>query len=107
MERVIPEGAFLVKEGLYVHERSFLFDGKEHVVWDLYSAEGWCFYDLKQAENYVDGVVGGELVPEGERAYSRFAIMPKDSAYVSKNIVSVPIPEITETPTETRRRVTR
>lgn len=104
MERVIPEGAFLVKEGLYVHERSFLFDGKERFAWDLYSAEGWCFYDLQQAENYVGGKIGGELVPEDKRVYSRYAIMPKDSAYVAKNIVSVPIPEITETPTETRRR---
>lgn len=104
MERIIPEEAFLVKVGLYVYERSFLFGGKEHVAWDLYSADGWCFYDLQQAENYVDGKIGGELVPEDKRVYSRYAIMPKDSAYVSKNIVSVPIPEITETSTETRRR---
>ena len=96
MERIIPEGAFLIKEGLYVHERSVASGTLTIIAWDLYSAEGWCFYDLEQAENYVDGIIGGELVPESKRVYSQFATMPKDSAYVTDNIVSVPIPEETE-----------
>lgn len=93
MERIIPEGAFLIKEGLYVHERSFKIGKQSYTAWDLYSADGWCFYDLQQVENYVDGNIGGELVPVEERTYSRFAIMPKDEEYVTNNIISVPIIE--------------
>ena len=96
MDRIIPEEASLVKEGLYVHEHSFTIGEQSFTAWDLYSAEGWCFYDLQQAENYVDGVIGGELIPEDKRAYSRFAIMPKDEAYVMNNIISIPIPEVSE-----------
>lgn len=93
MERIIPEGAFLIKEGLYVHERSFKVGDQSFTAWDLYSADGWCFYDLQQAENYVDGNIGGELVSEAERVYSRFAIMPKDEQYVTNYIIPAPIIE--------------
>ena len=89
MSRVIPDGAFLIKEGLYVHERAITLGSLTRTAWDLYSAEGWCFYDLQQAENYVDGKIGGELVPEDERVYAQFATMPKDEAYVTDNIISV------------------
>ena len=93
MERVIPSGASLIKEGLYLHERTVVIGTRTIIAWDLYSAEGWCFYDLKQAENYVDGNVGGELVEEDKRVYSEFATMPKDEEYVTNNIISVPIIE--------------
>jgi hypothetical protein len=89
MSKVIPNDAFLIKEGLYVHERTITLGSLTRTAWDLYSAEGWCFYDLQQAENYVDGIIGGELVPEDERVYAQFATMPKDEAYVTNNIISV------------------
>lgn len=89
MSRVIPDGAFLIKEGLYVHERTITLGSLTRTAWDLYSAEGWCFYDLQQAENYVDGIIGGELVPEDKRVYAQFATMPKDEEYVTNNIISV------------------
>lgn len=105
MERVIPSGATLIKEGLYLHERTVKIGTRTIIAWDLYSAEGWCFYDLQQAENYVDGNVGGELVPENERIYAQYATMPKDEEYVTNNIISVLIPEVKEddvTTTKTR-----
>lgn len=93
MARVIPEGAFLYKEGLYIYEETITMGSMTITSWDLYSAEGWCFYDLQQPENYVDGIIGGELVPEDERVYAQFAMMPKDEAYVTNNIISVPVQE--------------
>ena len=48
MERIIPNEAFLVKEGLYVHEKSFKMGERTYETWELYSDEGWCFYDLKR-----------------------------------------------------------
>lgn len=94
MERVIPSGATLIKEGLYLHERTVKIGTRTIIAWDLYSADGWCFYDLMQAENYVDGIIGGELVEEDKRVYSEFATMPKDEGYVINNIIPTPIPEI-------------
>ena len=90
MIRVIPDGATQLKEGLYVVE-SVIPGGIKK--WELYSADGWCFYDLEQPENYVNGVVGGELVPDNQRSYAQYMIMRKDEAYVTNNIVSVPIQE--------------
>ena len=91
MARVIPEGAFLYKEGLYIVETEISMNGISRIKWELYSAEGWCFYDLTQAENYVDGDVTGELVPENQRVYAQYMIMTKDEEYVTNNIISVPV----------------
>lgn len=91
MARIIPEGAFLYKEGLYIVETPLVLNGISITKWELYSADGWCFYDLTQSENYVDGIVGGELVPEIDRVYAQYMIMRKDEEYVTNNIISVPI----------------
>lgn len=91
MPRVIPEGAFLYKEGLYIVESEITIAGIAITKWELYSAEGYCFYDLTQPENYVDGDVAGELVPESQRVYAQYRIMRKDEEYVTNNIISVPV----------------
>ena len=85
--RVIPENAFLYKEGLYIAE-SITVRGTSK--WELYSAEGWCFYDLTQPENYDEE---GNLLPPENRIYSQYMIMRKDEQYVNDNIISVPIKE--------------
>lgn len=90
--REIPEGAFLYKEGLYIKEFEASMGSLTWTVWELYSADGWCFYDLEQPENYVDGdVEGGVLVPENQRVYAQYSIMRKDEEYVTNNIISVPV----------------
>lgn len=91
MERVIPEDAFLYKEGLYIVESEITVAGMPITKWELYSADGYCFYDLTQPENYVDGDVNGELVPENQRVYAQYMIMRKDEEYVTNNIISVPV----------------
>ena len=88
MARVIPEGAFLYKEGLYILETNLVLAGIAITKWELYSAEGYCFYDLTIPENYDEE---GNLVPENQRTYYQYSIMRKDEEYVTNNIISVPV----------------
>lgn len=93
MTRTIPDGTFLYKEGLYILERESTMGSLSITIWELYSADGWCFYDLEQPENYVNGEVGGTLVPENQRVYAQYMIMRKNEQYVTDNIISVPVRE--------------
>lgn len=90
MTRTIPKGAILFKEGLYIHEFEASMGTLTWTVWELYSADGWQFYDLTQGENYDEE---GNLLPEDKLVYSQFMTMPKDEAYVTNSIISVPIQE--------------
>ena len=91
MVRIIPANAFFYKEGLYIVETEITVAGISITKWELYSAEGWCFYDLTQPENYVDGDTSGELVPENQRVYAQYMIMETNEQYVTDNIVCVPV----------------
>lgn len=90
MQRTIPEGAFLYKEGLYVYEKQMNVGSLSWTIWELYSADGWCFYDLTQPENYDED---GNLLPENQRVYAQFMSMRKNEQYVTDNIISVPVQE--------------
>jgi hypothetical protein len=90
MQRTIPEGAFLYKEGLYIVETNIVVFNRPIVKWELYSAEGWCFYDLEQPENYDEE---GNLLPAEQRVYAQYMIMQKNEDYVTNNIISVPVEE--------------
>lgn len=85
MTRAIPKGAFLYKEGLYILETNLLLAGRPVIKWELYSAEGWHFYDLQTPENYDEE---GNLLPAEQRVYHSYMIMRKDEAYVNNNIIS-------------------
>lgn len=86
--REIPEGAFLYKEGLYIFEKQMNVGSLSWTVWELYSADGWCFYDLEQPENYDEE---GNLLPAEQRVYAQYRTMRKNEAYVTNNIISVPV----------------
>ena len=86
--RTIPEGAFLFKEGLYILETTVTFGSMTRIKWELYSADGWCFYDLQQAENYDEE---GNLLPPAERVYAQYMIMTKNEDRVTNDIISVPV----------------
>ena len=90
MARIIHEGAFLYTEGLYILETELVLAGTPITKWELFSAEGYCFYDLTLAENYDEE---GNLLPPEQRTYVQYMIMRKDEAYVEQNIISVPIEE--------------
>lgn len=83
MARVIPEGAFEIKKGLYWHTVDKVIGGNTYTFGYLYSAEGYCFYDLTQPENYDEE---GKLVAPENRVYSQYASVPVStdlSVYVS------------------------
>lgn len=88
MSRVIPENAFLFKEGLYIVETEIRMGSLTRIKWELYSAEGWCFYDLQIPENYDEE---GNLLPADQRMYAQYSIMTKDEDYVNNNIICVPV----------------
>lgn len=90
MQRTIPEGAFLYKVGLYIVETNIVVVGRPIVKWELYSAEGWCFYDLAQPENYDEE---GNLVPAEQRVYAQYMIMTKNEERVTNEIICVPVEE--------------
>ena len=85
----IPEGAFLYKEGLYIFEKQMNVGSLSWTVWELYSADGWCFYDLEQPENYDEY---GNLLPLEQRVFAQYA----STAYrtiddLNENFISVPV----------------
>lgn len=86
MARTIPENAFLYKEGLYINEYTLSVSGKTWTIWELFSAKGYCFYDLQIPENYNEE---GELLPEENRVHYQYTKMPKDEEYVTNNIFTV------------------
>lgn len=90
MARTIPKGATQIQVGLYLYESTFTMNGVLYTSWELFSAEGYCFYDLQIPENYDEE---GNLLPPAQRVYYQYTIMPKDEEYVANNIISVPIEE--------------
>lgn len=89
--REIPETAVEVQPGLWADFRTVTLGSMTITKSDLYSAEGYCFYEIEQPENYVDGDTSGELLPPEQRVYATFMY----SAYstveeINAAIVSVP-----------------
>ena len=78
MTKTIPMGAIKIQEGLYLLETPFTVSGVQYIRRELYSAEGYSFWERRQAENYVDGDTKGELLPLNERILSTYASL---SAY--------------------------
>lgn len=88
MVRPIPEGATLIQEGLYLHEVEKTIAGRPFISWYLYSAEGYCFYNLTVAENFDEE---GNLVPPEDRVYAQYSIVPYNTDL--SIFVSVPVQE--------------
>lgn len=91
MEIVIPEGSVEIQTGLWAAENRFTFNGEEKLFYDIYSAEGYCFYEVNQPENYDED---GNLKPAAERIYARIAYTCyRTIEELNENFVSVPIEE--------------
>lgn len=60
--REIPEGSVEIQTGLWLYEYQITFNGEEKTLRQLFSAEGYCFYDL--ADEYCDNE--GNIIPEEE-----------------------------------------
>jgi hypothetical protein len=88
MTITIPEDSILIKTGLYCHEYTVTVGEITKTIWELFSEDGYCFYDLQQPENYDDE---GTILPANQLVYARYMKMPANEQYVTNNIVSVPI----------------
>ena len=98
--RPIPEGSIEIQTGLWLYTHEFTIGSTVYVAGELYSAEGYCFYDLSISENYDEE---GNLKPAEERLYAQYATCPGDDLeWINANIVSVPVQpgyEIVSAPT--------
>ena len=84
--REIPETAVEIQPGLWGNTRTITLGSMSMTTYDLYSAEGYCFYI---PGNNMDE--NGDLLPENQRTYYIYA----NSGYrtidqVNAAIVSVP-----------------
>lgn len=79
MTRVIPEGAVEIQKGLYLYESSYTFVGQPRTRRELFSADGYAFYNVEQPENYDEE---GNLLPIEERVYAQYAILAQSLSTV-------------------------
>lgn len=98
--REIPEGSVEIQVGLYLYEYTKTISGTEYTFKQLYSSEGYCFYEINQPENYDED---GNLKPPSERIYAQYMSCGISATleWINANIVSVPIEagyEIVSTP---------
>ena len=85
--RPIPETAIEVQRGLWA---DFVV-GTVISRYKIYSAEGYCFYNLQQAENFDEE---GNLLPESERNYAIYASTAFTTVeQINATFISVPYEE--------------
>ena len=89
--RPIPEGSTEIQTGLWAFENHYTFNGQPRMAYDLYSAEGYCFWEVNQPENYDEE---GNLLPLEQRVFAQYA----STAYrtiedLNANFISVPVQE--------------
>lgn len=68
--RPIPDGAIEIQPGLWAAERHYTVGGQPRMRYELYSAEGYCFWNKQQPENYDEE---GNVLPLEQRQYLQFA----------------------------------
>lgn len=80
MPREIPNGAVEIQTGLWLHTYNMTIGGTEYTFKDLYSSEGYCFYN--------------HTLIEIERSYMQYASL--GLADSENNYTSIPISELPE-----------
>lgn len=97
--RPIPEGSTEIQTGLWLHVTIVNTPFGTIHRGELYSEEGYCFYDLNMPENYDED---GNLKPAEERVYAQYSTCPGDDLeFINSTFVSVPVQpgyEIVSTP---------
>ncbi len=85
--REIPLMAVKVQTGLWAEERTVTLGNMTMTKYDLYSAEGYCFYIV--SANLDEN---GNLLPENERIYAQYAATPyRTVEQINAEVVSVPV----------------
>lgn len=95
--REIPAGSVEVQTGLWAYLNPVTSKYK------LYSAEGYCFYDVTDEMNYDPET--GDLLPENERTYAQYrSTVCTTIEQINARFVSVPVQDgydILNKPTDT------
>lgn len=93
MARTIPEGSVEIQTGLWAYLYSYTVSGVTRSYYKLYSAEGYCFWEVNQPENYDEE---GNLKPTNERVYAQYAALAQSyTTYeqINADFISVPYEE--------------
>lgn len=87
--RPIPEGSTEIQTGLWAAVNSFTVSGNTYTFYDLYSAEGYCFWSVQQPENYDED---GNLLPLEQRVFAQYARTSyRNIDDLNENFISVPV----------------
>jgi hypothetical protein len=87
----IPEGSVEVQTGLYLYTYTKVIAGRTYTFRELYSAQGYCFWQVSQAENYDEE---GNLLPENQRIYATYSTCVLTTAEeINAEYISVPYVE--------------
>ena len=89
--REIPASAVEVQTGLWADQRTVTLGNMTRVKFDLYSADGYCFYLISDTANYDED---GNLLPENQRVYAQFMYSGYSTIeQINADVVSVPVQE--------------
>lgn len=80
MVREIPDGSVEIQTGLWLYTRNKVIGGVEYTFRELFSSEGYCFYDNRDLEE--------------ERIYYQYASLGLLDS--EDNYTSIPISELPE-----------
>lgn len=87
----IPEGSVEIQTGLWAWEDWYTVGGEDDTHYIIYSAEGYCFWEVDQPENYDED---GNLKPAEERVYATYASTCFTTIdEVNEHFISVPYQE--------------
>ena len=87
--REIPEGSIEIQTGLYAHQHTYTVGSNVRTRYNLYSAEGYCFYSLNVPKNFDEE---GNLRPAEERMYATYASCPYTMTIEDINAMFVSVP---------------
>lgn len=91
LNTTIPAGSVEIQTGLWAHLNTISAAGITKQYYKLYSAEGYCFWEVDQPENYDEE---GNLLPPEQRIYATFMITAMSTIEeLNEHFVSVPIEE--------------
>lgn len=87
----IPEGSIEVQTGLYAYWDTWTLNGKPRGRYEIYSSEGYCFWEVSQPENYDEE---GNLLPLEQRVFAQYAATTCQTIEeVNEQFISVPVQE--------------
>ena len=98
----IPAGSIEIQTGLWAYWYTFTVLGTTYGRYELYSAEGYCFWEVEQPKNYDEE---SNLKPLEQRVFATYAATAYTTVdELNANFISVPYEEgyeVVSAPTQT------